>query len=455
MAKLLATHRFVHTTPHSIDRVWRWFASPGAFYRLAAPWLPLRAEQQASDLGSGEATLAVAPFGVELPLPDWRARHDPTGYSAGTAFADAVVSEPYRAVTGWRHVHRFEPDGTSTRVVDEVTARVPRALLAPVFAYRAAQLDADLAAHDRFGGPRTIAITGASGLIGRQLAAFLATGGHRVIALARSASASSPYETRLWNVTAPDPAIFDDVDVVVHLAGEPILGRFDAAHKAAIRDSRVGPTHALATALARHGGPRALVAASAVGFYGTDRGDEPLTEDSPRGAGFLADVVERWEEAARPAAEAGVRTVQVRTAGMVLSGSGGALAALRPLFGAGLGGRLGDGRQWMSWIDLDDLLDVYLRAIATEIAGPINAVSPEPVRNADFTRALGQALRRPTLVPTPAFGPRLLLGDEGYAEMLLASHREVPARLLALGHPYRFGRLAASLAHQLGRPQPR
>lgn len=448
----MATHRFTHVTPHPRDAVWAWFSRPGAMRRLSAPWLPLRPVDDAEGLRDGRASLEVAPFGVRLPLPAWVAQHQPDGFRDGRSFSDAVASEPYRSLTRWGHTHTFESAGDgATRVVDEVTSRVPRRMLEPVFAYRHAQLDADLDAHQRYPGRLTVAVTGASGLIGTQLTALLSTGGHRVIELVRSPR-RSPFEARVWDVRSPDPAIFDGVDVVVHLAGAPILGRFDARHKAAIRDSRVGPTRALARAVAAHGGPRALVCASAVGYYGTDRGDEVLTETSGRGAGFLADVVSEWEEASRPASVAGVRVATMRTAGMVLSAAGGALAALRPLFELGAGGRIGDGTQWMSWIALDDLLEVYLRAIVTDLEGAVNAVAPGPLRNAEFTRTLAGALRRPALVPTPSLAPTLLLGREGYAEMLLASHREVPARLEALGHRYRWPALSDALAHELGRP---
>lgn len=448
----MGTHEFTHRTPYPLDQVWDWFNRPGALRRLSPPWLPLRPGSEAADVRGGEATLQVAPFGFALPLPAWRASHRPEGYVDRSRFEDRAASQPYSSVTGWRHVHEFAADGPDATVLtDRVTARVPAGLLSPVFAYRSAQLDADLAAHQRFPGRRTVAVTGASGLIGRQLTALLSTGGHRVIELARSPRHSA-YETRVWDVNAPDPAIFDDVDVVVHLAGAPILGRFNAAHKAAVRDSRVGPTRALAQAIVASGRPTALVSASAVGYYGIDRGDEVLTEESGRGAGFLADVVAEWEAAAAPAADAGLRVVHLRTAAMVLSAAGGALGALRPVFGIGAGGRLGDGRQWMSWIALDDVLDVYLRAIMDDtLSGPVNAVAPEPVRNADFTRALGMAMRRPAAIPTPAFGPRILLGDEGYREMLLASHREVPARLGAIGHSYRYPTLQSCLAHEFGR----
>jgi uncharacterized protein (TIGR01777 family) len=194
-----------------------------------------------------------------------------------------------------------------------------------------------------------------------------------------------------------------------------------------------------------------MISASAVGYYGADGDDRVLGEDSPAGGGFVADVVADWEADTEPAERAGVRVVRIRT-GIVQSPRGGVLQVLRPLFTAGLGGRLGDGRQWTSWIDLDDLVDVYHRALVDEeLAGPVNAVAPSPVRNADYTRVLARVLRRPAVLPVPSLGPELLLGAEGAHEFALASQRAAPARLVAAGHRFRRPDLEATLRHQLGR----
>ena len=181
-------------------------------------------------------------------------------------------------------------------------------------------------------------------------------------------------------------------------------------------------------------GPRVLVTASAVGVYGPDRDDELLTEDSAPGSGFLADLVTDWEAATEPAAEAGVRVVQVRN-GIVQSPAGGMLRLLRPLFSAGLGGTLGSGRQWVPWIGIDDVLDVFARCVVdSELRGPVNAVAPNPVHNSTYTATLGRVLRRPARLPVPSFGPRLILGEEGAREFVLAGQRVVPERLNAVGH---------------------
>jgi uncharacterized protein (TIGR01777 family) len=192
------------------------------------------------------------------------------------------------------------------------------------------------------------------------------------------------------------------------------------------------------------------VSASAIGFYGYDCGDTVLNEDSPRGDGFLADVVADWEAATASAADAGLRVVTVRT-GIVQSSAGGTLKLLRPLFAAGLGGRLGSGRQWLSWIGIDDLLDIYYRALYdTRLVGPVNAVGPEPVRNAEYTGALAATMHRPALLPVPSFGPRLLLGRQGAVELAEANQRVRPERLNALGHRFRCMTVTDALAHQLG-----
>jgi uncharacterized protein (TIGR01777 family) len=262
--------------------------------------------------------------------------------------------------------------------------------------------------------------------------------------------ARNKYE-RQWNTDGPGPELLSGVDAVVHLAGASIAGRFTDGHKAAIRDSRIGPTCRLAEAAARaDNGPRAFVSASAIGYYGFDRGDALLCEESVRGNGFLADVVADWEAATAPAAGAGLRVVTVRT-GIVQSARGGTLRLMRPLFAAGLGGRLGSGRQWLSWIGLDDLLDVYYRALYDiRLSGPVNAVTPTPLRNADYTRALARILHRPAVVPVPAFGPRLLLGEQGSRELAEANQRVVPTKLETLGHRFRRSSIEDALAHELG-----
>ena len=438
---------------HGIDEVFAWHTRPGAMRRLVPPWQPMKVVQETESLADGTAILGL-PGGLR-----WIARHDPAGYDPPRQFRDVLSSDglmtlPPRIIGWWRHTHRFSDAGNgTTRMHDEVDTTVPGAMLRSTFAYRHRQLAEDLAAHrdaaDAGAGPMVIAMTGSSGLVGTALAAFLSTGGHRVIRLVRRDPLNA--NERRWEPSKPAADLLDGVDGVVHLAGESIAGRFTDAHRRAIRDSRIEPTRRLAeVAAAASGGPRVFVSASAIGFYGYDCGDTVLDEDSPRGNGFLADVVADWEAATAPAADAGLRVVVVRT-GIVQSSAGGTLKLLRPLFAAGLGGRLGSGRQWLSWIGIDDLLDIYYRALYdTRLVGAVNAVGPEPVRNAEYTRALAATMHRPALLPVPSFGPRLLLGKQGALELAEANQRVRPERLNALGHRFRSTTVTDALAHQLG-----
>ena len=437
-----------------IYEVFDWHARPGAFARLTPPWSPMRLIAEADSLESGRAELGL-PGGLR-----WVADHQPDSYDPPRRFVDAigsngVASLPAKLAVRWRHTHDFEEVvGNKTRVIDRVATPVPAAALRSMFRYRHQQLADDISAHRHAAArglaPITVAITGASGLVGAQLAAFLSTGGHRVIRLVRH-SAANPGE-RQWNPDDPDPELLAGADAVIHLAGASIAGRFTDDHRAAIRHSRIGPTRRLAELIAKSDdGPKVLVSASAIGFYGYDRGEETLTEDSERGDGFLADLVANWEDATAPAEQAGTRVVRVRT-GIVQSPAGGTLRLLRPLFAAGLGGRLGSGRQWFSWIGIDDLVDVYHRALwDSELSGPVNAVAAEPVRNIDYTQVLAHVLRRPAVLPVPPLGPKVLLGEQGARELALANQRVLPARLLQADHRFRRPDLEQTLRHLLGR----
>ncbi|MGW0176434.1 TIGR01777 family oxidoreductase [Rhodococcus sp. NPDC003322] len=433
--------------------VFDWYARPGALHRLLPPWQPVGAISEAGSLADGRAELSL-PGGLR-----WIAQHDASAYDPPRRFVDRIARDglaslPAGMLVPWRHVHTFvEVDARTTRVVDDVQTPVPASMLRQMFAYRHRQLADDLAAHqearDRGTRPMTVAVTGASGLVGSALTAFLSTGGHRVLRLVRRAPRRP--DERQWFPAAPAPDLLDDVDAVVHLAGASIAGRFTEAHKAAVRDSRIEPTRRLAElAGTASDGPTAFVCASAIGLYGYDRDDEPLREDAGRGSGFLADVVADWEAATSPASDAGIRVVRVRT-GIVQSPRGGTLRLLRPLFAAGLGGRVGSGRQWLSWIDLDDLVDIYHRALTDpRLSGAVNAVAPEPVRAGEYARTLARVLHRPALLPVPGFGPRLLLGAQGARELATANQRVVPQTLLDAGHRYRRPTLEPSLRHQLG-----
>lgn len=295
-----------------------------------------------------------------------------------------------------------------------------------------------------------VLVTGSRGLLGSALVAALRDRGDRVVRLVRAGGAA-PDEAR-WDPAAGsiDAAALEGLDAVVHLAGENLsAGRWTPERKARIRDSRVAGTGLLAAALARLSRPpRVLLAASAVGYYG-DRGDEVLREDSAPGTGFLADLCRDWEAAAEPARRAGIRVVHLRS-GVVLSTRGGALARLLPVFRLGLGGPLGAGRQYMSWISIHDWASAALHLLAAAgVAGPVNMVAPHPVTNAEFARALGRALSRPALVPVPAAALRAAFGEMA-DQALLAGARVEPARLLASGYAFRFPEVEAALRHLLG-----
>ncbi|MCI0404118.1 MAG: TIGR01777 family oxidoreductase [Acidobacteria bacterium] len=294
-----------------------------------------------------------------------------------------------------------------------------------------------------------VLVTGSTGFIGTALVAALAAAGHQVTRLVRRPAAAG--EVR-WDVEAGtiDSGGLEGHDAVVHLAGENIAGRWSAAKKKRIRDSRVNGTRLLAEALAKLSRrPRALICASAVGYYG-NRGDEKLREDSPPGKGFLAESCVAWEAAAKPAADAGLRVVHLRI-GVVLHPAGGALKQMLLPFKLGLGGVVGSGQQYMSWIALDDLIGIFQHALANDsLRGPANAVAPNPITNREFTKTLGNVLSRPTIFPMPAFAARLAFGEMA-DELLLSSARVEPVRLSASGFRFAHPQLEPALRHLLSR----
>jgi len=252
-----------------------------------------------------------------------------------------------------------------------------------------------------------------------------------------------------WDpASALDPATVSGFDAVIHLAGESIAGRWTAEKKAKIRNSRVTGTKNLSEALAKADPkPAVFISCSAIGFYG-DRGEEVVNEESAPGTGFLPDVCKDWEAATYPAADAGIRTVQIRT-GVVLSPKGGALGKMLTPFKLGLGGRVGNGRQWMSWIDVQDMVGAIHHILKTDLLqGPVNMVAPKPVTNAEFTRTLASLLSRPAIFPMPAFVVKLAFGEMGET-LLLGSQRVEPAQLVASGYPFRFSELRTSLQNLL------
>jgi uncharacterized protein (TIGR01777 family) len=401
--------------------------------------------------------LRVGPLGQR-----WVAEH----YAAvpGREFRDRQLEGPFAL---WEHTHRMIPEGPEACTLEDrieyalpagpagdvLGGRAVRALLDRMFEYRHRVTADDLAAHVACRGGRAmkVAITGSSGLVGSALVPFLTTGGHEVVRLVRRAPRGKD-EVR-WDPEARtiDAAALEGIDAVVNLSGENIAERrWSEARKALLRSSRLVPTRLLAETLAGlKRKPKVLISFSALGYYG-NRGDAWVTEPDAPADDFLGRLSVEWEAAAEPSAKAGIRVVHPRV-GIVLSPAGGALGKMLLPFRAGVGGVLGAGTQYMSWIAIDDLLGVLHHLLErADIAGGVNAVAPEPVTNAVFTKTLGRVLGRPTIAPAPAFALRLAFGEMADAA-LLSSTRVRPARLEASGYRFRFPDLEGALRHLLGR----
>jgi len=435
-----------------------WHARKGAFERLVPPWDTITRDGHDEGIANGSVAhlrMHAGPLSIR-----WDALHEEVDLPR--RFVDVQTRGPFRA---WRHEHAFTAQENATVLSDRVSYVLPLRplssfaepfvshMLERMFHYRHRVTAHDVRAHQEFGAePMKVAITGASGLVGSALVPFLTTGGHEVVRLVREMRGADANAV-LWNPksTDIDAHALAGVDAFVHLAGEPIAeGRFTTAKKRRIVESRVDATRNLATAIATlEKKPRVIVSASAIGYYG-DRGDEILDENAKRGAGFLADVCVDWEQAWRPAMDAGIRVVLLRT-GIVLSPKGGALAKLLPLFRLGMGGPVGSGQQWMSTIAIDDMLDIFLRALVDErLSGPVNAVSHEPLTNREFSKTLGRVLSRPAFARVPAAALRLAFGEMA-DETILASQRVTPQHLIDAGHRFRFATVEEALRHMLGR----
>jgi uncharacterized protein (TIGR01777 family) len=409
----------------------------------------------------------------------WLVKH--SDYIEGKQFTDSQIKGLF---SSWTHTHLFNSLELSSCILDDhIEYSLPASTLSEIiasplinkklnqmFGYRHRITSDDLQVHaaaNKIRGndrPMTIGITGSSGFLGSSLIPFLTTGGHRVIRLIRH---RPTYDDKLdlkdvksiqWN---PSSSSYTNVsslndnnnqmDAVVNLAGENIFGRWTKKKKKRIFDSRVNTTRSLCKLLSSlDKPPKVLVSASATGYYG-DRGDEMLTEESQSSIGFLSDVCRNWEEATQIAKESGIRVVNLRL-GIVLSSSGGMLSKILPLFKMSLGGRIGKGNQYMSWIGLDDLLGLILYAISDEsVSGPVNAVSPNPITNADFTTTLGKILSRPTIFSISESIIKLALGEELANAAILSSSRVIPQRLIEIGYQFRFPDLESVLRHTLGK----
>jgi uncharacterized protein (TIGR01777 family) len=442
------------------QELFRWHARRGAFERLAPPWEKIRIVSSEGGIENGNRLVFSFRKG---PLKlKWEAVHE--GCVEGKVFTDRQVEGPFAE---WVHEHRFIENGPENSVLEDgVRYALPMGFLGRVaagrrvkraldrtFSFRHDRTAADIERHRRFASAGTwkIAVSGATGLVGSSLAAFLGGGGHSIVRLSRRRPAEAE-DAVYWNPSLGeiDAKGLEGTDAVVHLAGENISeGRWNPARKASIRRSRVEGTRLLASALAGlECPPKVLVCASAIGFYG-DRGDEVLEEDGTSGGDFLASVCRDWEEATVEASQAGIRVVNLRI-GVVLAGRGGALRKMLTPFSFGLGGRVGSGRQYMSWIGLDDLLGVIQFCLFTEgMAGPVNAVAPCAVTNAAFVKTLARVMRRPAVFPLPAPVVKAVFGEMGKA-LLLSSTRVRPARLLAARFPFLQPDLEGALRSELG-----
>ncbi len=455
--------RFVATSRFDVEasELFAWHGREGAVGRLVPPW-----ERVTVVEASGSLADARVVFRMRGPVGSmrWVAQH--RDYVPGRQFRDEQVSGPFAR---WVHTHLVDADpaGGST-LTDDVEYALPlgrlgrlvggamvRRRLETMFAFRHRRTREDLGRHARHArAPRLrVAVTGSTGLVGSALCAFLTTGGHQVVPLVRRDGVPGVR----WDPVARtiDAKGLEGVDVVVHLAGANVGDRrWTAARKRALVESRVASTRFLVETLrALPRPPRALVCASAIGVYG-DRGDEVVGAGGESGPGFLADLVRAWEAEARPAADAGIRVAHLRL-GVVLCAKGGALRAMLAPFRLGLGGRLGAGRQWMSWISIDDAVAAFHEAVMDErYAGPIDVTAPWPVRQREFAACLGGVLRRPALAPMPAFAARALFGERANG-LLLASTRVEPRRLDELGFVWAQGGLEDALRFELGRPAPR
>ena len=445
--------------PVTAAEAFQWHERPGALDRLIPPWETVRVDKRGDGIQDGSVVELVQRLG---PMHlRWVARHH--DYQPGRSFVDTQVSGPFAS---WEHLHKFEAgeDGKGI-LTDHIEYQVPGGMVGKLlggstiknkvetmFTYRHNTTEADLKAHARYRemGTLHVAVTGAGGLVGSTLVPLLTTGGHQVTRMVRREAGEGE---AAWDPQADsfDASHLDGVDAVVHLAGENIAaGRWSPKLKVRIRDSRVHGTRVLCEGLARmQAPPRVLVVASAIGYYG-DRGDEILDEEAPAGEGFLADVSREWEEATQSARDAGIRVVNLRY-GIILSPKDGALAKMLTPFSLGGGGCVGSGKQYWSWISVDDAAGSVHHALMTEsLHGPVNAVAPDAVTNAEFTKALGRVLRRPTVVPIPGFGAKLALGEMAEA-LLLASTRVHPRKLLESGYEFRQPTLESALRHLLGR----
>jgi uncharacterized protein (TIGR01777 family) len=462
----VTTHSFVRSirVPVPVRELFAWHEREGAFERLSPPWQQVRVVSRHGGIRDG-ATVAldVKTLGV---TSRWNVVH--RDYQQNVQFVDEMRGGPFAK---WIHTHGFASDGAHASILtDTIEYALPldglgdaaagwfvRDTLERTFRYRHAIMAHDLARHAQFASRDRlrIAITGASGFVGRALCAFLTTGGHQVVRIGRGAV--RPGETEVsWDPARGqlDAAALEGVHAVIHLAGAPIAERWTDEHKRAIRESRVQGTELIARTIASlRQKPSVLLSGSAIGAYGANRGAELVDESSALANDFLADVVREWEGATRAASDAGVRVVHLRT-GIVTGVAGGALAKQWPLFQLGLGGPLGDGRHYMSCIALDDEIGAIHHCLMDErLSGPVNLVAPEAVTNAEYATQVGAAIGRPAFLPAPAFAMSLLYGREMVDATALASQRVRPTVLTQHGFRWAWPTVQQMVAFETGRAE--
>jgi uncharacterized protein (TIGR01777 family) len=454
------TFTFTTRIQRPAAEVFAWHERPGALARLCPPWERIRIVHASGGIRDGARVTVRNKIG---PLwMEWHVGH--RDFIEGKQFRDVQLRGPF---SKWEHLHRVQPDGPDACwLTDEITYRLPggsvgaalggsytERTLSRLFTWRHAVTKMDVELVNRYGAnqPQRVLIGGSSGLIGSALVPFLQTQGHTVIRLERRPTSRA--DEVFWNPAAGEvnAAAIGEIDAIINLSGENVgAGRWTAERRDAIMRSRTNATRTLVDMIKTlRRKPRVFVSASAVGLYG-NRGDELLSEGSEPGHGFLSDVCRAWDAEVGGAEALGVRTALLRL-GVVLSPAGGALGKLYPLFLAGLGGRVGGGRQWMSWVTIDEVVGAFYHAILDErCRGPLNVVTPHPVTNAEFAATLGRVLRRPAVFPVPSAVLRALFGEMADAT-LLASTRAVPQRLLETGYAFRHPTLEAALRHVLGR----
>lgn len=458
--------RFSSPMPAPAEAVYAWHAQPAAFFALQPPWERVVVEKVEREFGNGQRLH----LRINVVGPLWlRWLAELHGVEPGRQFCDRQLQGPFAA---FHHTHRMiARDAETSLLEDTLEYRLPLAILGSalaegkvrrqftrMFAYRHRITAMHLTRlHPvRHLPKRRILVTGSRGMIGNPLCWLLVCGGHDVIRLAHGQGARQRLldgtELRWWQPEAGrlDPADLADVDAVIHLAGEPIAARrWTPAQKEQIRRSRVASTRLLCETLAKlRRRPAVLLSASAIGWYG-DAGPEEQTESSPPGSGFLSQVCQEWEAAVQPAQQADIRTVLLRI-GVVLGLSGGALPQMVRPFSLGLGARLGSGRQFMSWISLaDTLAAIHHLLVHEDLSGPVNLTAPQPVTNREFTASLARLLRRPSWGMVPVWLARWLFGQLA-EELLLASRRVVPNRLLQTGFRFEHPNIDAALRHELG-----